>query len=144
MASSKSVSEARSRIMRANKRSGTGPELALRSELHGRGLRFRVDYPVRLSGHRPIRVDVAFTKVRLAVFVDGCFWHGCPLHATHPVENSAYWGPKLEANRARDARQTEILRDGSWTVLRFWEHVPPAEAAAVVAAALTRLEAKTS
>ena len=131
------VPASRTRIMRANKRVGTGPEMALRSELHRRGLRFRVDYPVRVPGQRLIRVDVAFTKVRLAVFLDGCFWHGCPQHATAPVENSNYWGPKLKENRARDARQTAALEGDGWRVMRLWEHVPVEEAADDVVALLS-------
>src|SRR4051794_19437376 len=76
----------------------TGPELALRSELHKRGLRFRVDRPV-LQGDRR-RADVVFTRARVAVFIDGCFWHGCPEHATWPKANASFWREKIKANRA--------------------------------------------
>jgi DNA mismatch endonuclease (patch repair protein) len=97
-------------------RRDTGPEVRLRRELHARGLRFRTQLQV------PGRPDVAFTRVRLAVFVDGCFWHRCPMHATSPRHNSAWWQAKLDANVQRDVRQTEALRRLGWTVLRFWEH----------------------
>ena len=79
--------------MQANRRRDTGPERALRSELHRRGLRFRVDHPVRTGGHT-VRPDIVFSRARVAVYVDGCFWHSCPLHATLPKSNAAYWTPK--------------------------------------------------
>jgi DNA mismatch endonuclease (patch repair protein) len=97
-------------------RRDTGPEVALRRDLHRRGLRFRVH--VALPG----RPDIAFTRVRLAVFVDGCFWHRCPVHGTSPKNNGAWWADKLEANVQRDARQTAELARLGWTVLRVWEH----------------------
>lgn len=124
--------------MRANRRRDTMPELALRSALHAQGMRFRVDYPVRATGRRPIRADVAFTRRKLAIFVDGCFWHGCPAHATHPKTNAAYWGPKLAENIARDARTTRALEDEGWTVIRIWEHEDTAAAVASVTHALSQ------
>lgn len=106
------------------KRAGTKPELALRSELHRRGLRFRVNVK-----ELPGRPDVAFTKAMLAVFVDGCFWHGCELHGVAPKANSEWWARKLEQNRARDARNDESLRSLGWLVVRVWEHDDPVVAA---------------
>lgn len=108
--------------MRANRRRDTGPERRIRKLLHARGLRYRVDFPIRIGGARPVRPDVVFTRARLAVFIDGCFWHGCPDHKGSPKTNGHYWGPKLTGNADRDRRQTRALSEASWTVLRFWEH----------------------
>ncbi|MCF4122077.1 very short patch repair endonuclease [Antribacter sp. KLBMP9083] len=109
------------------KRRDTAPELALRRELHARGLRYRVTFPV--PGQRRRTIDVAFTRAKLAVFIDGCFWHGCPEHGTRPRSNSAWWRDKLAANQARDADTDRTLIELGWTVIRAWEH----EAAADVA-----------
>ena len=97
-----------------------------------KGLRFRVDLPIRVEGHRPIRPDVVFPKRRVALFIDGCFWHGCPLHGTLPATNAEYWVPKIAANRSRDARNTAMLEEAGWTVLRFWEHETPSNVANAV------------
>jgi DNA mismatch endonuclease (patch repair protein) len=105
-------------------RRSTGPELALRRELHRRGLRYRVD----LAG-LPGRPDIVFTRARLAVFVDGCFWHRCPEHGTLPRNNAAWWLAKLERNVARDRAKDEALRGLGWTVLHVWEHESPGVAA---------------
>jgi DNA mismatch endonuclease, patch repair protein len=121
--------------MRRNRRRDTAPEIALRSELHGRGLRFRKDLPLRVSG-RIVRPDIAFTRVRLAVFVDGCFWHACPIHGNQPRANSDYWRPKLARNVARDRAVDRALHAAGWCVLRAWEHEPPAVVADRVEAAL--------
>ena len=126
----------RREIMRANRRRDSSPELALRSTLHNSGLRFRVDHPVRTPGRRPIRPDIVFPKRRVAVFVDGCFWHGCPIHGTQPATNRDYWARKLDANRHRDISTTEALERDGWTVLRFWEHEDPSDAAEQVIAAI--------
>jgi len=109
--------------MRANRRTNTGPERALRSELHRRGLRFRVDHPVevRQPGRRP-RPDIAFTRKRVAIFVDGCFWHACPEHGSLPVANRSFWREKLRANSARDSVTDIALREAGWRVVRVWEH----------------------
>lgn len=110
---------------------GTSAELALRKEMHGIGLRYRVNYKVM---KKPRRVaDVAFPGRKVAVFVDGCFWHGCPEHATWPKQNAEFWRRKIEANQRRDADTNERLRSLGWTVLRFWSHEPPTEAARTVA-----------
>ncbi|MCR6488399.1 very short patch repair endonuclease [Amycolatopsis sp. OK19-0408] len=119
----------------ANRRRDTGPELALRSELHRRGMRFRVDYAA-LSSNRRRRADIVFTKAKIAVFVDGCFWHGCPAHQTRPAANSDYWRTKIETNQARDADTDQQLRNAGWTVLRFWEHEVATAAADVVESTL--------
>ena len=98
----------------------TAPELAVRSALHARGLRYRVDVAV-LAGSRR-RADVLFTRARVAVFIDGCFWHGCPEHATWPRHNARFWRTKIETNRARDRDTDQRLERGGWTVIRAWEH----------------------
>ncbi|WP_051717256.1 very short patch repair endonuclease [Streptomyces sp. NRRL F-5727] len=110
----------------------TAAELAVRRLLHAAGLRYRVEYPVPGMPRR--RMDVAFTSVKVAVLIDGCFWHGCPEHATHPKANAAWWRQKLDRNMARDRETTEHLQAQGWTVLRFWEHIPPDEVAATVRA----------
>lgn len=121
--------------MRRNPRRDTKPELELRSELHRRGLRFRKDLPVRVPG-RVVRPDVVFTRARLAVFLDGCFWHCCPQHGNVPKANGAYWQPKLERNVARDRAVDAALTDACWQVLRAWEHEQPSEVADRILAVL--------
>lgn len=131
------TSAAATRIGKGNRRSGTAIEVRLRSELHRRGCRFRKDHPIVVAGVR-VRPDVVFTAARVAVFVDGCFWHCCPDHGREPTANSGYWGPKLEANRERDERVNATLITGGWTVVRIWEHEPVEEAARLVMLALRR------
>lgn len=115
--------------MLANRARDTSPELAVRRLLHAAGLRYRVDY-APLGGRR--RADIVFTRQRIAVFIDGCFWHGCPRHATFPKTNTEYWLPKLQQNIKRDRETDGLLREAGWTVLRFWEHESPASVAEVV------------
>jgi DNA mismatch endonuclease (patch repair protein) len=110
------------RTMQANRRADTKPEIELRAALHARGLRFRKDFLVRTSSGVKTKVDVAFTRAQIAVFVDGCFWHGCPEHGVIPRANSHYWEPKLNRNRKRDREVTASLESDGWTVVRFWEH----------------------
>ncbi|WP_329055593.1 very short patch repair endonuclease [Streptomyces violaceus] len=110
----------------------TAVELAVRRLLHAAGLRYRVEYPVPGLPRR--RIDVAFPRAKVAVLIDGCFWHGCPQHATHPKANADWWRTKLDRNMARDRETTEHLLAAGWTVLRFWEHTPAAEVAAAVRA----------
>jgi DNA mismatch endonuclease (patch repair protein) len=131
-------SEQVSARMRRNPRRDTAPEVALRSELHRRGLRFRKDVPLRAPG-RVVRPDVAFPPARLAVFVDGCFWHCCPVHGNQPRANTEYWRPKLDRNVARDRAVDEALAVTGWQVLRAWEHEPTVEVADRVEAALRTL-----
>jgi DNA mismatch endonuclease (patch repair protein) len=133
-------SAAASAVMRGNRRSGTRPELALRALLHARGHRYRVDHRVDVAGTR-VRPDLVFTRWRLAVFVDGCFWHRCPEHGTRPGHNPGYWAPKLDGNVARDRRVDAALTGAGWRVLRLWEHEPPEQAAERVEAALRDLRA---
>lgn len=112
-------SAAARRSMQSNRSRDTGPELAVRRILHAAGLRYRVDYSP-LANRR--RADVVFTRQRLAVFIDGCFWHGCPQHATLPATNSNYWLPKLRRNVDRDRESDALLSAAGWRVLRYWEH----------------------
>ncbi|TIC84576.1 very short patch repair endonuclease [Nocardioides sp. GY 10127] len=126
-----------SRKMSTLARRDTAPELALRRALHARGLRYRVQ--MKVPGNRRRSIDVALTRVRLAVYVDGCFWHGCPEHGSTPRANSDWWRWKIERNRARDADTTASLEAAGWTVLRFWEHEDPSLAAVIVEAERRRL-----
>jgi DNA mismatch endonuclease (patch repair protein) len=114
-------SAAATRIGVANRRSNTSIERRLRSALHSLGLRFRKDLLVRAGGLR-VHPDVVFTRARVALFVDGCFWHACPDHGTVPRHNIHYWQPKLRANVERDARVKAALRGEGWYVRRVWEH----------------------
>jgi DNA mismatch endonuclease, patch repair protein len=113
--------------MSTAKRRDTAAELALRRELHASGLRYRVAYPI--PGQRRRTIDIAFTKSKVAVFVDGCFWHGCPIHGTSPTSNSAWWRTKLAANQARDHDTDRLLHELGWIVVRVWEHEGVAQAA---------------
>jgi DNA mismatch endonuclease (patch repair protein) len=132
----RSVSPGVTRSMRANRSRDTKPELALRKILHSRGLRYRVDH-APMPGLRR-RADVVFTRLRIAVFVDGCFWHGCPEHATVPRSNADYWVPKLQRNIERDRETDTVLLSHGWSVIRIWEHVPSEEAADRVVAEVVR------
>ncbi|MBM4634813.1 DNA mismatch endonuclease Vsr [Rhodococcus hoagii] len=120
--------------MRAQRRRDTAPEVALRRELHRRGARFFVDR-APLRGLRR-RADLVFPRRRVAVYVDGCFWHSCPQHATSPKNNGQWWADKLAANVVRDRDTDTRLADAGWTVVRIWEHEDPTEAADRVQAAL--------
>ena len=103
--------------MRRMPRAGTKPEVALRRELHRRGMRFRVQ-----DRHLPGRPDIALTRARVAVFVDGCFWHRCPLHGTMPKNNAEWWAAKLDANVERDRRKDSELVAKGWLPVHVWEH----------------------
>ncbi|CAJ1581855.1 very short patch repair endonuclease [[Mycobacterium] wendilense] len=118
-ASSESV---RARMSR-QRRTGTEPELLVRRILHARGIRYRVDTAPE-PGLR-CKADIVWRGLRLAVFLDGCFWHGCPIHATRPKANETWWARKLEGNVERDRRTDADLTARGWTVLRFWEHEDP-------------------
>ncbi len=114
--------------------------MAVRRLLHGAGLRYRVNVPVPGMPRRTI--DVVFPRARIAVFMDGCFWHGCPEHATQPKSNAEWWRQKLDRNMARDVETTERLVEAGWEVLRFWEHEAPADVAVRIAAAVERRKAQ--
>lgn len=128
--SSRASSAASRAVMSANKGRDTKPEKLLRSALHRHGLRYRV-------GVRPLpdlrrTADVVFTKVRVAVFVDGCYWHGCPEHHRPAKKGAAFWQEKIAGNQARDTETNEALRNAGWLVIRVWEHEDPERAAQAV------------
>lgn len=123
--------------MRAIRRTNTKPEVALRSALHRRGYRFRKDLRLDLDSRSRVRPDIAFTARRVAVFVDGCFWHACPEHGRHPTVNEWYWAPKLRRTVERDRAADAALVAAGWRVVRIWEHVPVEEAVEAVADALS-------
>lgn len=108
------------RRMQSTRRRDTPKELALRRALHRRGLRYRVDAPPMAGMRR--RADMVFAKARVAVYVHGCFWHGCPEHATSPKANAEWWRSKLDANRRRDEDTRRRLEDLGWRVVEVWEH----------------------
>jgi DNA mismatch endonuclease (patch repair protein) len=117
--------------MRGNRSRDTKPELAVRRLIHAQGLRFRVNV-------RPLRdlrrtADIVFTRKRIAVFIDGCFWHGCHDHYIPSKSNREYWERKIAANAARDVETTQALSNAGWTVLRFWSHVSPEDIASSIA-----------
>ncbi len=118
--------------MRANRGRDTGPEIALRSALHTRGLRFRKNLRLDLGERRRVRPDIVFRGVRLAVFVDGCFWHGCQEHRSLPTSNASFWKEKIEGTVRRDRQQVTWLQEGGWTVVRVWEHDVPDRAARLI------------
>lgn len=120
--------------MSRQRRRDTAPEVALRRELHRRGLRFYVDR-APLPGVRR-RADLVFPRRRVAVYVDGCFWHRCPLHATDPKNNARWWADKLARNVERDRDTDSRLAAAGWTVVRVWEHEDPMTAATQVVDAL--------
>ena len=107
--------EKRSKIMAAIHSKNTKPELKLRKELWKRNLRYRIHYGKE-------RIDIAFPSKKLAIFVDGCFWHGCPIHSHIPKSNKSYWIPKLKKNMERDSAKNVRLIKNGWKTLHFWEH----------------------
>lgn len=113
--------------MQSNKGKDTKPELALRSAVHALGLRYRVST-------RPLKqvrrtADIVFTRAKVAVFLDGCFWHGCPEHHTVAATNAGFWAEKVENTRARDRDTDRRLAEAGWVTVRVWEHEDPVEAA---------------
>jgi DNA mismatch endonuclease, patch repair protein len=121
------TSPLRSRIMAAVQRRHTAPELRLRQALTSSGLRYRVNGRCGLPGSP----DVWFPGPRVAVFVDGCFWHGCPIHGTEPKSNAAFWQAKIQRNRERDQAVDIRLEAMGWIVVRIWEHEVKSDAEAI-------------
>lgn len=121
--------------MQAIRRRDTKPEWEIRRLLHREGRRYRVDFPIRTESGL-VRPDIAFTRARLAVFIDGCYWHSCPEHGRVPKVNADYWKPKLARNVERDRATAAALEAGGWSVLRFWEHEDPGTVAQEIASAL--------
>jgi DNA mismatch endonuclease (patch repair protein) len=112
--------------MTNQRRRDTKPEMAIRRLVHARGMRYRVDAALPRMRRR---ADLLFTASRVAVFIDGCFWHGCPEHGTKPKNNDAWWAAKIAANTERDRDTDQRLTANGWSVLRFWEHEAPEAAA---------------
>jgi DNA mismatch endonuclease (patch repair protein) len=125
--------EAKRRMERTRRRDTAG-ETAIRSILFAQGLRYRID-AAPIPGMRR-RADILFRSSRIAVYVDGCFWHGCPVHATWPKQNADFWKQKIEANRARDADTNRRLKRAGWKVIRIWEHEDPNKAASRIRTAV--------
>ncbi|HUV02481.1 MAG TPA: very short patch repair endonuclease [Desulfobacteria bacterium] len=120
-------SEAAFKRMKAAKPRDTAPEKALRSALHKKGLRFRIDVkPIKELNRK---ADVVFRSAKVAVFVDGCFWHGCPIHGTQAKANAEFWEQKIKQNQERDTDTTRQLKAAGWRVIRVWEHEDPERAA---------------
>lgn len=129
--------------MRANRGQDTAPEVALRAALHRQGLRFRKNARLDLGPGRRVRPDIVFSRAQLAVFLDGCYWHGCSEHRSIPATNSEFWRQKIEGTRRRDLRQTQWLKAAGWTVVRIWEHEDRDSAVKRVVAALADLDHHT-
>src|SRR5438874_1157407 len=128
--------------MRRQGRRDTKPELSLRRAVWKRGLRYRVDVsPIRGARRR---ADLVFTRAKVAVYVDGCFWHSCPLHATTPKANRVWWVEKLKSNVARDRDTDRRLSDAGWIALRIWEHEDPENSAERVERVVRDRIAKTA
>jgi len=124
------------RVMQANTGRTTAPERHLRSLAHRLGLRFRVD--CRPDPTLRCDADLVFRRSRVCVFVDGCYWHGCPLHFAVPKQNTAWWAEKIADNCRRDARRTAELKDRGWKVIRLWEHEVQGKAAHAAAARIAK------
>jgi DNA mismatch endonuclease (patch repair protein) len=127
------------RVMQGNKSRDTKPEIAVRSAVHALGMRYRVS--ARPLRHLRRTADLVFRNARVAVFVDGCFWHGCPEHHAPPKTNAGYWATKIQGNKSRDEDTTEQLRMKGWTVLRFWSHEEPLSVATQIAEAVVKIRA---
>lgn len=128
--------------MRGNRGRDTKAELAVRRLVHAQGLRYRVN--ARPESDLRRTADLLFARIRVAVFIDGCYWHGCPEHFTVPATNLDYWSGKIGRNRARDLETTALLEDRGWLVLRFWEHEAPASVAEKVSQAVRARRAALS
>jgi len=120
--------------MQGNRGRDTKPELAVRKLVHAAGLRYRVD--ARPEARLPRKADLVFRRSRIAVFVDGCFWHACPEHYVASKTRLSYWEAKIAGNRQRDAETTALLRERGWQVLRFWAHEDPEQVAQQIEAAV--------
>lgn len=128
----KPSSEAARNRMRAAKGRDTEAEMKVRRVLYRMGLRYRVDYVVIDKPRR--KADIAFTKAKVAVFTDGCFWHGCPKHATSAKVNAAFWRDKIRTNKARDLDTNQRLKKLGWVIIKAWEHEGPKKVANKISA----------
>lgn len=123
--------------MSKQRRRDTEAELLVRKVLHARGVRYRID--ARPEPDLRCKADIMWRSLRLVVFIDGCFWHGCPMHATRPKANGEWWAQKLDTNIRRDRRTDAELTERGWTVMRFWEHEEPTAVADAICALLDQL-----
>ncbi|MET4924324.1 very short patch repair endonuclease [Streptomyces sp. PSRA5] len=130
-------SSARRRNMQAIRSRDTKPELLIRRLVHAQGLRYRVATRP-LAGLRRT-ADLVFRPAKVAVFIDGCYWHGCPEHYVAPRTNSGYWSTKVAGNIARDRDTDQRLSEAGWSILRFWEHESPDDCALKITQTVTRL-----
>jgi DNA mismatch endonuclease (patch repair protein) len=121
-------------VMQGNRRRDTSPEMAVRRLVHASGLRYRVD--ARPSPTLNRRADLVFSSARVAVFIDGCYWHGCPVHGTVAQANAEYWAEKISRNQARDRDTDTRLANAGWLVIRAWEHENPRDVAHRIGAAV--------
>jgi len=130
-------SESRRRNMQAIRSRDTKPEKVIRRLVHAQGLRYRVAAKPLPDLRRT--ADMVFRPAKVAVFIDGCYWHGCPEHYVSPKTNQGYWSDKVTGNVARDRDTDQRLAEAGWTVLRFWEHESADSCALAIAAAVTKL-----
>jgi DNA mismatch endonuclease (patch repair protein) len=130
------------RRMQATAQRDNSFERQVRSELHKQGLRFRIHY--RVSALHARSIDIALVGSKTAIFVDGCFWHGCPKHATFPKSNRDWWLQKIRANKKRDLDTNARLKSAGWKVLRFWEHDPPHELSRIILRQFRKRKLKTA
>jgi DNA mismatch endonuclease, patch repair protein len=128
------------RAMQGNKSRDTKPEMAVRRAVHAMGLRYRIAARPLVGLSRT--ADLVFRRARIAVFVDGCFWHGCPDHHIPPKTNTNYWAAKIKGNKVRDRETTVLLRAAGWTVLRFWSHEDPRAVATHISQVVRDMRAK--
>ena len=128
--------------MQGNRSRDTKPELAIRRILHAAGLRYRVHRAPLKDLRR--RADIVFGPAKIAVFIDGCYWHGCPEHYVAPKTNPAYWSPKIAGNIARDRDTDEKLAAAGWLVLRFWAHQDPAACAQIIVTGVAEARAQVA
>lgn len=126
------------KVMQGNRSRDTGPEMAVRRLLHAAGFRYRVS--VRPEPGLRRTADIVFTKLKVAVFVDGCYWHGCPQHCRLTASNYDYWAEKIDTNKQRDAQTNAQLRSAGWKVLRYWEHIPVADVVTEIVDTLKQCE----
>jgi DNA mismatch endonuclease, patch repair protein len=130
------TSGAMTRVMRGNRRRDTKPELAIRRLLHSSGLRYRVDLRVEAGGIK-VRGDIVFPRQKVIVLVNGCFWHGCPVHGNTPTRNGLYWSAKLAGNKKRDRRVRRSLSQHGWEVVSAWEHEDPISVASRISSTVS-------
>lgn len=129
-----------SRTMKKVRVKDTDEEMAVRRILFATGLRYRIYYQPKTPNIGRGSIDIAFPKKKLAIFIDGCFWHGCPVHGMVPKANRKWWLKKLAENKGRDSKISRILESDGWTVLRFWTHQSPEEMVTTIIETINRVK----